>query len=270
MGSPMRGLNAMKTRKRWLSLPVLIVASLLAPLGARAQRVTWTIDGVERQADVYVPEKDPRPNKIPVVFAFHWHGGTMQQDAQVFHFQKVWPEAIVVYMQGLPTRANSPNDYGWQHEAGVEGDRDLKFFDTVLADLRQKFPIDDRRIYASGFSDGAQFTYFLWSARPKTFAAFAIVAGRILAPSVKITEPRPVYYVVGTQDPGYKQIMAAMDMVKQLNGATGEGVACGEMCTKYASPKGAPVITYIHDHGHVYPIPISTQFVEFFKQHTLD
>ena len=259
----------MNLRKLWLPLLVFNLAFLFAPLRGRAQRINWTIDGVERQAQVYIPKKDPGPNKIPVVFAFHWHGGTMTQDAQVFHFQNAWPEAIVVYMQGLPTRTDSQQDYGWQHSAGEFGDRDLKFFDTVLADLKQKFPVDDRRIYASGFSDGAQFTYFLWSARPKIFAAYAIVAGRIMSPTVKITEPRPVYYVVGTQDPGYAQNTAAMDMVKQLNGVSG-GTSCGEMCTKYDSPKGAPVMTYIHDHGHVYPIPISSDFVAFFKQHTLD
>ena len=79
-------------------------------------------------------------------------------------------------MQGLPTP--SPVDPrgrfpGWQREVGQSGDRDLKFFDAVLATLKQKYPVDEHRIYATGFSNGAFFTYVLWATRGSTFAAFA-------------------------------------------------------------------------------------------------
>ena len=40
--------------------------------------------------------------------------------------------------------------------------------------------MDETRIYATGFSNGAGFTYLLWAARPTVFAAFAPVAGRLL------------------------------------------------------------------------------------------
>src|SRR5579862_2421506 len=70
--------------------------------GAPPQIINFTVEGVQRQAMVFVPNKAPASGKVPVVFGFHWHGGTMQEDAQVFAFQKYWPEAIVVYMQGLP------------------------------------------------------------------------------------------------------------------------------------------------------------------------
>jgi polyhydroxybutyrate depolymerase len=47
---------------------------------------------------------------------------------------------------------------GWQQTPGQLGDRDLKFFDTVLGAIREKYPVDDRRIYATGFSNGGFFT----------------------------------------------------------------------------------------------------------------
>jgi polyhydroxybutyrate depolymerase len=49
----------------------------------------------------------------------------------------------------------------------------------MLATLRGRYPVDDRRIYATGFSNGAAFSDPLWAARGKTFAAFAPVAGAI-------------------------------------------------------------------------------------------
>ena len=257
----------------FLLLPFAAQAQVAAP---QYQTITYNVDGVERQAMVFVPESAPPSGKVPVVFGFHWHGGTMAEDAQVFAFQKYWPEAVVVYMQGLPTQADKPGDYGWQHELGVAGDRDLKFFDTVLASLRKQMPIDNQRIYAAGFSDGSQFTYFLWSQRPKVFAAFAITAGRIMNNTVKLTEPHPAYLVVGTKDPGYSNMRMVMDTVRELDGANDSpGESCGTLagvkgmgCTSYASTKNTPVTEYIHDNGHTYILPISPKFVEFFKAHS--
>jgi polyhydroxybutyrate depolymerase len=192
----------------------------------------------------------------------------MDMDTKIFKFQEYWPEAIVVYPQGLETRKSAAGPYGWQHEAGEFGDRDLKFFDAMLATLHEKYRVDDSRIYASGFSDGARHTYYLWSVRPKVFAAFAIVAGQIAAP-VKLIVPKPVYYSAGKKDGGFEKIMEAINTVRALNEVAETGEPCGEDCTAYPSKKGAPIVTYIHPYGHVYPLPISPKFVEFFKHHTL-
>ena len=101
---------------------------------ASAADITWTVDGVERAAIIYTP-KSPPPGKLPLVLSFHGHG----DDAQNFQFvglHQVWPDAIVVYFQGLPSRDGYP---GWQVEPGDYGDRDLKLVDTALASLRKKY-----------------------------------------------------------------------------------------------------------------------------------
>ncbi|MFY8056754.1 MAG: hypothetical protein ACOVRM_03375, partial [Planctomycetaceae bacterium] len=59
---------------------------------------------------------------------------------------------------------------GWQKSAGDQQDRDLKFFDVVLQSLRSEYRVDDRRIYATGHSNGGGFTYLLWSERSAVFA----------------------------------------------------------------------------------------------------
>src|SRR5262249_36068615 len=64
--------------------------------------MTWPVDGVARQALVYAPTAASTSGKIPVVFAFHGHGGNMN-NASHSNFQGLWPEALVVYAQGLPT-----------------------------------------------------------------------------------------------------------------------------------------------------------------------
>jgi polyhydroxybutyrate depolymerase len=65
--------------------------------------MNWTIDGVKREALVFAPKRATNDSRHPVVFAWHGHGGNMQGTSQQMHLQTVWPEAIVVYPQGLPT-----------------------------------------------------------------------------------------------------------------------------------------------------------------------
>ena len=65
-------------------------------------RMEFTIDGVEREAAVFYPAEavtGPRP----LVLVFHGHGGSMRTAASSFDFPTRWPEAIAVYLQGLPT-----------------------------------------------------------------------------------------------------------------------------------------------------------------------
>ena len=63
--------------------------------------VEFTIEGVKREAPIDVPGK-AKEIASPVVFAFHGHGGNARNSASIFDYQKHWPEAISVYMQGLP------------------------------------------------------------------------------------------------------------------------------------------------------------------------
>src|SRR5262245_9169619 len=63
---------------------------------------SWKIDDVERQAWIHLPSRK-KGGLAPVVFAFHGHGGSARGAAEMFRFQDEWPEALVVYMEGLPT-----------------------------------------------------------------------------------------------------------------------------------------------------------------------
>jgi polyhydroxybutyrate depolymerase len=264
----------MTVQRRILALVFLgVVASLASPaLHADLMKVmSWDVDGVNRRALIYSPTSGA--GKAPVIFVFHGHGGNMTESAHHMDFQDAWPEAIVVYMQGLPTvSAIDPAGGlpGWQHESGDDGDRDLKFFDAVLATLHEKFSVDNHRVYATGFSNGAIFSYVLWAARANTFAAFAPCSGKIF-PKVILTAPKPVFVVAGAVDRlvTAKDRDAAIRTARQLNAATGKGTSCGPSCTLYASTKNANVRVWIHPGGHIYPPQTSPAIVTFFKNHSL-
>ncbi len=218
-----------------------------APNAAAPEPLTlkWTIDGVERQALVFAPASNPAAGKIPLVFAFHGHGGSMQEAAHSMAIETLWPEALVVYMQGVRTFSRRVDPLalrtGWQLAPGDYRDRDLKFFDAVLATLRAKYPVDDRRIYATGFSNGAYFDYLLWAERPSTFAAFASCAGSV-GPKIHLAAPKPLLQIMGEKDwvVPVKDQKQTIEIVRTLDGALGPGEACGPGCTLYASPSRRP------------------------------
>ncbi len=253
------------------SIVACLAACLVLPAAMRADTMKWTVDGVGREAIVVAPAKKDASGKAPLIFAFHGHGDTMQGAAGGMQLEKYWPEAIVVYPQGLPTNPSAdPEGWGWVYNSDAGGQRDVKFVDAMLATLREKFKVDDRRVYATGFSNGAVFTYELWSARADIFAAFVVVSGR-MGPAVHLAEPKPLLVVAGQQDRtvNFKDQLAAINQARELNGANETGTACGGECTMYASSKGAPVITYIHGGGHVYPPGTPYLTTQFFRQHML-
>jgi polyhydroxybutyrate depolymerase len=252
-----------------LGLAFLLGSKLVA--SDALQRLTFSVDGVAREALAHVPEKIPADG-APLVFAFHGHGGSMEQASRSFPIHKSWPEAIVVYPQGLPTAGQltdkAGNEAGWQGRAGTGGDRDLKFFDVMLADLRKKYAIDARRIHATGHSNGGGFTYLLWAERGEVFASLA-PSSALLARGYQKFKPKPVLHIGSPQDElvkfSWQQRM--IDHVLGLNGC-GSFKPAAMGYTLYPSAKGADVAIYLHTGGHRYPTDTAPSLiVKFFQAH---
>ncbi len=244
-------------------LTQVVLAGLLLIPGAReaaAEVMTWQVDGVAREAIVYVPDAAAEAG-APLVLAFHGFGDNMQ-NFQHTDLHGAWPDAIVVYFQGLERRRGLP---GWQVEPGA-GNRDLRLVDVALQSLRETYDIDESRIYATGYSNGGMFTYLLWAERPGVFAAYAPVAGR-LRPSVRPTQPKPVFHIAGEGDQvvRFEDQEAAIAVAIQVNGVD-EATRCGIGCTVFGAGTAAPVMVWIHPGAHVYPRGTSERIVSFFRE----
>jgi len=235
------------------------------------ERREWTVDGVVREALIAAPAS-AKTEPAPVVFAFHGHGGNMQQASRSFGYHTLWPEAIVVYMQGLntPGKLTDPDGTkpGWQSEIGMQDDRDLKFFDAVLASLEKDYRVNERRIYSTGHSNGGGFTYLLWAARGDRFAAMA-PSSAVLVKSFPLLKPKPVLHVAGQNDELVKYAWQdrMMSELRKLN-QCGEGVPQEQKwCTLYPSKIGTPVVTFIHPGTHQFSSEAPAAIVKFFKEH---
>ena len=266
-------ISAMKTRHRTRRLATLIILSLSATPGLRAvepRHLDIDVDGVKREAIVYAPA-DVSQRPAPLVFAFHGHGGGMQQAARSFRMHEEWPEAIVVYPQGLntPGKLTDPEGKkpGWQHGAGAMGDRDLNFFDALLAKAKAQYAVDTNRVYSTGHSNGGGFTYLLWETRPDVFAAFA-PSGAATARAATL-RPKPVLHIMGDNDPLVKPQWQTMtiEAVRKGNGCDETGMPWEKLGTQYPSKAGTPVVTFIEQEGHKYPAAAPALIVKFFRQH---
>jgi len=236
------------------------------------QRLEFKVEGVVRESLVYAPSAAKTAN-TPLVFVFHGHGGNSRQASRSFGIHRVWPDAIVVYPQGLntPGRLTDPEGKkpGWQARIGDQQDRDLKFFDAMLARLKQDYKVNEKRIYCTGHSNGGAFTYMLWAVRGEVFAAVA-PSGAAAVPQLQIRlKPKPCLHVAGEKDPLVKFEWQKMTMnaVRKLNGCEAEGKEWAKNCALYPSKSGTPFVAFIHPGGHGFPAEAPALMVKFFKEH---
>ena len=234
---------------------------------------TWTIDGVKRTALVRVPTG--ASGQLAVVFGWHGHGGRSTHSAARWGYADIDTTSILVFPQGLPTVSPLVDKEGrmpgWQTSVDSEGGRDIKLFDTILADLKKEQSVDERRIFSMGHSNGAAFSYLLWQARPEVIAAVGSVAGSLRA-DTKVASPMPVIHVAGEKDPLVKFAWqkATFAAIRRINGCAEEGKPWAKEgvleATLYPSTKGAPLVTAIHAGGHEYAKGSTELIVRFFKE----
>jgi polyhydroxybutyrate depolymerase len=262
---------------------------LLAFAGGETVEWSLNVDGLTRSARVYLPNnaaaKKPTTgaatlsstaessasNGIPVVFGFHGHGGNSRNAQRTFQIEQHWPEAIVVYMQGIPTpgQLTDPDGKknGWQSAEGAQNDRDLKFFDAMMVKLEAEYSIDKERVYATGHSNGGGFSYLLWAARGDKFAAFApcaSAAGR----RIKLTSPKPVLHLAGKNDPLVKFAWqtATIELLIELNDCAKTSQSDAKVPWAVYPSSEAPVYTYIHEGTHKYPDEAPAIIAKFFRE----
>ncbi|MDF7809356.1 hypothetical protein P4E94_18070 [Pontiellaceae bacterium B12219] len=229
----------------------------------------WNVNGTNRQALVHMPEHE---QPVPLVFVFHGHGGNMQNGARSFRIHELWPEAAVVYMQGLPTAGQLTDPEGkkngWNSDPSDASNRDLDFFDAVYASFESR--IDTNRVFSTGHSNGGGFTYCLWAARGDQLTAVAPSAA-VSARSVNLLKPKPVLHVADTKDPlvKYDWQERMIHALKKINNCSAEGIPWHSddelIGTLYPSASGTPLLTLISPGTHKFPNEAPALIVQFFQ-----
>ena len=162
-------------------------------------RRTIQAGGVERSYLLHLPAARGAGRPVPLLLVFHGAGGEGAGIAS--HAGLTEPATARGYAVAYPDGVNRR----WNDGRGAGGGQDdVEFIRVLLDSLGRELPVDPKRIYATGISNGAGLTYRLACDLPGVFAAIAPVAG---APAATIEErcaaTRPVSVISfqGTRDP---------------------------------------------------------------------
>jgi predicted esterase len=173
-------------------LPILPSACLLLPLAALAQDLRLhhlsAIDNTPQPYRIYIPQKHPTP--APLVIALHGTGG--DENTLFDQHPTLKPAA-----DALGLIVVSPFGRGVTEYRGV-GEHDVL---AVLADVRQRYPIDPERIYLTGHSMGGTGAAYLAMRHPDLFAAAAPLAAAYSFPWLaRNLSSLPTLWIAGAND----------------------------------------------------------------------
>jgi polyhydroxybutyrate depolymerase len=244
------------------------------------------VDGRDRSYLLHLPRRKPdRSERWPVVLAFHGSGTNaeimrlfsgLDEKAEEAGFLAVFPNG-----SGRTPEALAFNVGGNYGLAGRQNINDIHFVETILDDLTSQLPIDMRRVYSTGMSNGGIFSYRLAVELGDRIAAIAPVGGPMGDWDAAPKHAMPVCHFHGMADEhvpfsgglGIRSLSkilfrSAEDSVRywaRFNGCSLEPevdelpplIDDGTSVTRAtfpAGPAGAEVILYaIHGMGHTWP-----------------
>jgi len=247
--------------------PAMVEAATCSPTPGRAGTIHLEVGEARRTFLLRLPSGHDWRTPAPVVFVFHAFSMDANRTAALIGVSVEWPEAIVVYPQGLPRQLGpTAGDLqpAWQRTAGDLEDRDLAFFDAMLAWLHSNQCVDETRVYAMGYSNGAMFSHLLACERAGAVAGLAVAAGRLPCRPLQV---RPVIFSHGTRDSsiGYQQGIAAVQTWVQQNGCSAPPEIGTPGCSRAQACAGAPVVLCTHAGGHEYDAGFTREAVNFLK-----
>ena len=183
--------------------PALESASL--PPAAGDYERTLAFGGGTRYYELHVPAGASMRDPLPVVLVFHGGMGNAQGARRATHFDRKADREkfLVVYPQGLgafPRRFLTWNSGNCCGRAQRENADDVGFVRAILDDLPRYVKVDERRVFATGFSNGAMISNRLGCELAERIAAIAPVSGTLGIAGCKPARPVPVIHVHGTAD----------------------------------------------------------------------
>ena len=138
---------------------------------------------------------------LPLVLAFHGHGGNARTTDGQFHFNSMADEEnfIVVYPDGIHRGWND----GRENNGNDDVD-DVHFTSSLIDEIVARYGADPKRVFVTGMSNGAIFSIYLALKLPDKIQAIAPVCGSMPANLEKdfaLPHPIPMLLINGTADP---------------------------------------------------------------------
>jgi len=175
--------------------------------------ITIAVNGLERTYIVHVPATYRPQTPSPLVIMLHGGGGTARAamretewtvKADKEGFLAVFPNAMARDPARRSSFAGNPqlwNDGSDRFYPGQKAPDDIGFIAAMLDDLAARFTLDERRVFLTGFSNGASMSFRVGAELSDRIAAIAPVAGALWFDPPKFRHPVSMCYITGTADP---------------------------------------------------------------------
>ena len=140
---------------------------------------TMMYDNENREYLIYIPSSYNPNSATPILFAFHGFGGYNQYFINTADFRSLADQFnfIAVYPQGLicgdGTTWNT-NPPGGDNKCSQD---DIGFFGALLYEISGNYNIDASKVFLTGYSNGADFSYSMACYQSSLVTAIAPVSG---------------------------------------------------------------------------------------------
>ena len=158
---------------------------------------------------LHVPKSRPRrfglATAYPLVIVLHGSGANgatirrmsgMDSLADAAHFLVAYPNATTGAL-GLGADWNAGECCGAAHKQNVD---DVAFVRALVGTLSREMPVDRRRVYVAGFSDGGRMAYRVACELGTRIAAIGVVSGSLMDGQCAPQRPVPLIAFHGTAD----------------------------------------------------------------------
>ena len=182
--------------------PALAQTACPTRLAAGEHRIELRSSSYPRSYLVYIPELADTAQPAPILMSLHGFASNAEQQRTWSGFNALADEFgfIAVYPQGagfVPRWNNGISQF-----QPVDSLIDVIFFDDLLADMAGRACIDEKRVYATGFSAGGGMAHRLACERADRIAAVGTVAAAIsdLPDGCNPSRPVPLMHFHGAED----------------------------------------------------------------------
>lgn len=172
-------------------------------------------DSLDREYIVYVPELYEPENPTAIVLMLHGGGGTAKGVMNETGWDRMAEQAgfIAVFPEGSRPDPDSPagflnNPRTWNDGSGRQNVGavqrnvdDIGFINALLDDMSDRFNVDEKRVFAAGFSNGAGMVFRIGRELSNRLTALACVASSDWQDEPVVEEPVSLIYMTGTADP---------------------------------------------------------------------
>jgi polyhydroxybutyrate depolymerase len=148
-------------------------------------------DGLIREYLLYVPDVYDGSFEVPLMLNFHGNGSSASSHMEYADMRNLADSNnfILVYPQGTILDGSSHWNNALESSTNKSSTKDFEFTNALINKLTINYNIDSSRIYACGFSNGADFTFALACYNSNKIAAIGAVSGLMYEETIDNCNP---------------------------------------------------------------------------------